>query len=328
MGPAALSQVLRQLPKSEDPNLLVGLDTSDDAAVYKMSEEMALIQTIDFFTPVVDDPYLFGQVSAANALSDIYAMGGSPLLALNIVCFPDCLPREVLLQILLGGADKVREAGAVIAGGHTVSDDEPKYGLAVTGLVHPKEVITNAGARPGDLLVLTKPLGTGIISTALKADMIMEEVYGKFVASMVALNREPSLVMKEAGAHACTDVTGFGLLGHAAEMAQASGVSLILHQGEIPLLPQVGDLAAMGIIPAGAYNNRDYLEDKVVFDPGITQAEQAILFDPQTSGGLFIAVRAEKAGMLVNRLSRHGAGEARVVGQVIKRDGVLINVRK
>lgn len=328
MGPAALSQVLRQLPKNKDPDLLVGLDTSDDAAVYKMSEEMALIQTVDFFTPVVDDPYLFGQVSAANALSDIYAMGGSPLLALNIVCFPDCLPRQVLLQILQGGADKVREAGAIIAGGHTVSDDEPKYGLAVTGLVHPEEVITNAGARPGDLLVLTKPLGTGIISTAAKADMVMEEVHKKFVASMVALNRESSLAMKEAGAHACTDVTGFGLLGHAAEMARASGVSLILCQEEIPLLPQVGDLAIMGMIPAGAYNNRDYLEGKVFFDPGISRAEQAILFDPQTSGGLFIAIEAEKAGMLVDRLNRHGVGEARAIGQVIEREDVLIRVRK
>ncbi len=328
MGPATLSQVLRQLPVYEDANLLVGPHNSDDAAVYKISEEVALIQTLDFFTPVVDDPYVFGQIAAANALSDVYAMGGRPLLALNIVCFPNCLPVDVLGQTLKGGAEKVKEAGAIIAGGHTVQDDEPKYGLSVVGLAHPLEVITNAGAKAGDLLILTKPLGTGIICTALKAQMASREAYSAAVNSMAALNDRASFAMKEAGATACTDITGFGLLGHAAEMARASKVSLIFYLAEIPLLPQALELAAMGLVPGGAYNNREFLNGEVFFDPEITPEYRAILFDPQTSGGLLIAVGEEKADVLLKSLAEQGIREARLIGRAVPRESTLIKVEK
>ncbi|RYD05288.1 hypothetical protein N752_09955 [Desulforamulus aquiferis] len=232
--------------------MLVGLDTSDDAAVYKLNDDIATIQTVDFFTPMVDDPYLFGQIAAANALSDVYAMGGSPLLALNIVCFPACLPTEVLGEILRGGADKVSEAGAITAGGHSVQDDEPKYGLAVTGLVQPDKVYSNATARAGDLLILTKALGTGIINTGIKADMVSQEDYNRAVKTMATLNKEGARAMLEIGANACTDVTGFGFLGHGAEMAKASGLSLTVFSERVPILPGTKELARMGIIPGGA----------------------------------------------------------------------------
>lgn len=328
MGPAALSQVLRQLPVSQDPNLLVGLHTADDAAVYKISGETAVIQTLDFFTPIVDDPYVFGQIAAANALSDVYAMGGRPLLALNIVCFPNCLSTDVLGEIMKGGAQKVGEAGAIIAGGHTVQDDEPKYGLAVVGLARPEEIITNAGARPGDLLVLTKPLGTGIIATALKAEMAPREAYAAAVNTMAALNAGASLAMKETGAGACTDITGFGLLGHAAEMARASGVSLIFRLAEIPLLPRAAELAATGLIPAGAYHNRDFLSAEVVFDPDIPPEHRAVLFDPQTSGGLLIAIAEEKADALLRSLHEKGVLDARVIGRATEENRTLIRVER
>jgi selenide,water dikinase len=321
-----LSQVLRQLPAVEDVHLLVGLHTSDDAAVYKISDELAFIQTVDFFTPVVDDPYIFGQIAAANALSDVYAMGGRPLLALNIVCFPNCLSRDVLVEILRGGADKVKEAGALIVGGHTVQDDEPKYGLSVTGLIHPNELITNAGAKPGDLLILTKPLGTGIINTAMKAGLASPESCSASVEYMSALNDKASLVMKKAGASACTDITGFGLLGHAAEMAVASGVSLTFRLSDIPLLPEVLELASMGLIPAGAYQNRDFLGEQVSFDPGAGPAQKAVLFDPQTSGGLLIAVEEKKAGLLLDNLNEAGISEARMVGLVTTGGNTPISV--
>lgn len=326
MGPATLSQVLRQLPRKEDPHLLVGLETADDAAVYRLTEDMAVIETVDFFTPVVDDPYLFGQVAAANALSDIYAMGGRPLLALNIACFPNCLSPDILALILKGGADKVMEAGAVIAGGHTVEDEEPKYGLAVTGLVHPQRIITNAGARPGDALVLTKPLGTGIIATAVKAELAPPGSAKAAIDSMVALNRTAAEEMLTLDVHACTDITGFGLLGHAAEMAEASGVSIIFHHETMPLLPRAEELAAMGLIPGGAYNNRDHLGERVEFASSISPARRAILFDPQTSGGLLMAVPAEKAAALVEKLHSRGVNAARLVGQVVSGEKWLIRV--
>ena len=308
--------------------MLVGLHTADDAAVYQITEELALIQTVDFITPVVDDPYIFGQIAAANALSDVYAMGGQPILALNIVCFPNCLPVDTLGQILKGGAGKVKEAGAIIAGGHTVQDDEPKYGLSVTGLAHPREIITNASARPGDLLVLTKSLGTGIINTAGKAELASREAFQAAVERMVALNDGASLAMKEAGAHACTDITGFGLLGHAAEMARASKMSIILRWAKIPLLPQVAELASMGLVPAGAYRNRDFLNAEVSFDQEIPPEHRAILFDPQTSGGLLIAIAEEKADSLLKSLMEKGVSEARPIGRVREKKGVLIRVEK
>lgn len=325
MGPQTLSQVLRHLPPIQDANLLVGLDKSDDAAVYKLGPDLALIQTVDFFTPVVDDPYLFGQIAAANALSDVYAMGGRPLLALNIVCYPSCLPPEIMGAILRGGADKVIEAGAVIAGGHTVQDDEPKYGLAVAGLVHPDRIFTNAGARPGDRLVLTKPLGTGIINTGVKARLVSEEAAQKAVETMAGLNCGAARAMAEAGAHACTDITGFGLLGHAAEMAEASGVSLAINWASVPLLPETMDTAALGLIPGGAYSNRDYLGDRVSFAGGITPTQQAVLFDPQTSGGLLIAVGEERLGLLLDLLQRYGI-DAAVMGRVLPGAGAQIAV--
>jgi len=323
-----LSQVLRQLPVTEDVNLMIGLHTSDDAAVYKISDELAIIQTVDFFTPVVDDPYAFGQIAAANALSDVYAMGGRPLMALNIVCFPNCLSQDVLVEILKGGADKVREAKAIIVGGHTVQDDEPKYGLSVTGLVHPNELITNAGAKPGDLLILTKPLGTGIISTARKADLAPPESCNASVKHMSTLNEKVSLAMKKAGAHACTDITGFSLLGHAAEMAAASGVSLTFRLPDIPLLPEVLELASMGLIPAGAYQNHDFLKEQVSFDPDAGPAQKAVLFDPQTSGGLLIAVEEKKAGELLDNINDADIDEACIIGLVTPRENTPIRVVK
>lgn len=323
MAPAALSQVLRHLPAVTDPNLLVGPETSDDAAVYKLNHDLAIIQTVDFFTPVVDDPYLFGQVAAANSLSDVYAMGGKPVLALNIVCFPNCLPAEVLEQILRGGAAKVAEAGAIIAGGHTVQDDVPKYGLAVTGLVHPDRIMSNAGASPGDMLVLTKPLGTGIINTALKGDLAPEDSVQAALETMLELNRKAAEVMVRCGATSCTDITGFGLLGHAAEMARGSRVSLEIWTDSIPILPGVRDLAAMGMIPAGAYANRDFLAGQLDVPEKIRPETTAILFDPQTSGGLLISVPAARLDLLAEEMKQEGV-RAGVVGRVREKGPVPI----
>lgn len=281
---------------------------------------------MDFFTPVVDDPYLFGQVAAANSLSDIYAMGGKPLLALNIVCFPNCLPPEVLHQILRGGADKVAEAGAIIAGGHTIQDDVPKYGLAVTGLAHPKKILSNAGACPGDFLVLTKPLGTGIINTAVKGDLASAETVRAALENMLELNRRAAEIMVRHGASSCTDITGFGLLGHAAEMALASQVSLEIWAGSVPLLPGVMELAAMGMMPAGAYANRDYNKDRVHIPGGLGPETTAILFDPQTSGGLFISVPAGGHDRMVEEMRREGV-KACVVGRVKEKGPVPIELQ-
>ncbi len=304
---------------------MVGLNTSDDAAVYRLNEHQALIQTVDFFTPMIDDPYLFGQIAAANALSDVYAMGGQPLLALNIVCFPDCLPPDVLAEILRGGADKVVEAGGIIAGGHTVRDDEPKYGLAVTGLVPPESIISNATARPGDRLILTKPLGTGIINNAIKADLLSTETVERAVLCMSALNKEASAAMQQHNASACTDITGFGLLGHAAELAEASQVSLEICFSDVPLLPEAMEMARMGIIPGGAYNNKEHLGDKVAFDKSLRPEEQMILFDPQTSGGLLIAVAEAMTDKLVAELTERDVQSA-VIGRVLPAQNKLISV--
>lgn len=323
-----MSQVLRHLPRIDDPRLLVGPATSDDAAVYSINDHTALIQTVDFFTPVVDDPYLFGQIAAANSLSDVYAMGGKPFLALNIVCFPNCLATDILARILKGGADKVTEAGAIIAGGHTIQDDEPKYGLAVAGLVHPEKIIANAGAMPGDLLVLTKPLGTGIISTAIKGDLASREAIEAAARSMSALNRGASEAMIAAGALACTDITGFGLIGHATEMARASGVTITLNSNNLPLLPGVKELAAMGLIPAGAYTNRDYFQDMVRFKAeGISPETRAIMYDPQTSGGLLIAIHKNKLEKLQGELERMEINYA-VVGMVERQKDSAVEVYK
>jgi len=297
------------------PDVLVGIETLDDAGVYRLGPELALIQTVDFFTPVVDDPYLFGQIAAANALSDVYAMGGDPLTAMNIVCFPTRTgDPEVLAAILRGGLDKLKEAGVVLLGGHSVEDPEPKYGLAVTGICHPERVITNAGARPGDLLVLTKPLGTGVITTALKAACAPPEAFRAAAETMAALNRDASLAMREVGVHACTDITGFGLLGHALEMARASGVALRFAAGAVPLLPFARDLAAQGFVPGGAYANRQHLAGHVTFDPGVPEELQMLLYDPQTSGGLLMAVATERLAALLEALRQRNVAAA-VIGR-------------
>jgi len=317
VGPGTLSKILADLPAMPSDRLLVGHGTYDDAGVYLLDEERALVQTVDFFTPIVDDPYLFGQIAAANALSDVYAMGATPLTALNIVCFPSRkLGPAVLREILRGGAEKVLEAGAVTVGGHTVEDEEPKFGLAVTGLVHPRRVMTNAGARPGDVLVLTKPLGTGVIATALKGEMAPPEAVAEAAAGMARLNREAAEVAAELELVACTDVTGFGLLGHAAEMALASGVGMRFWVEAVPLYPHARELAAMGLLPGGAHANRQHFGRLVRFDPGVAEVEQDLLFDPQTSGGLLLAVPPDKQEQCLARLAERGVAAA-AVGEVV-----------
>lgn len=305
---------------------MVGIDNSDDAAVYRLNESTAIINTVDFFTPIVDDAYIFGQIAAANALSDIYAMGGTPLLALNIVCFPTCITEEILPEVIRGGADKVKEAGAVIAGGHTVEDDEPKYGLAVTGTINPEQLCTNSMAREGDILFLTKPLGTGIINTAIKGELASEESAQQSIDTMIMLNHGAAQAMIAAGGKTCTDITGFGLLGHAAEMAKASGISIEIHSSSIPLINGTMDLAAMGMFPGGAYNNREYLKHDVIFSPEVNTALQLTLFDPQTSGGLLIAVPGEKAEILSQELNKKDVSQAQAIGKVTAKQDYTINV--
>ena len=301
--------------------LLVGTETSDDAAVYKISEELAVIQTVDFFTPVTDDPYLFGQIAAANALSDVYAMGGEPKLALNLAAFPNCLDTEILGEILKGGADKVMEAGAVLAGGHTISDNEPKYGLCVTGFVHPKKMWKNCGAEPGDLLVLTKPLGSGILSTAEKGGIIREAEHLEAVKTMTTLNKYAAELAKEFQVHCCTDITGFGLAGHAMEMAKGSKKTFVIYAEKLPVLSGAREYAEMGLIPAGAYRNREFLEKDV--ESRISGWREDILFDPQTSGGLLLAVPPEDAAGLMGRLSGLELPCA-VVGEVKEKKGKFL----
>lgn len=315
-----MAQVLCQLPKTYDENLIIGLDTSDDAAVYKVNDDLAIIQTLDFFTPVVDDPYTFGQIAATNSLSDVYAMGGKPIMAMNIVCFPNCLSPDVLVQILKGGHDKVQEAGAILVGGHTVEDDEPKYGLSVTGFVHPDEVLANGGARPGDLLVLTKPIGTGIINTAIKGGLADEKSYDEAVKVMTTLNKYAKEAIDKVGVNGCTDITGFGLLGHSLEMAMASSVSLKIDHDKIPLIEGALYFAQMGLVPAGAYKNEAYIGDRVKFLREIPVEKKDILFDPQTSGGLLISVSEDKVDKLLEELKNTPTSFS-VVGEVLeKRD--------
>jgi selenide,water dikinase len=309
--------VLRQIPVVKNQNLLVGLDTSDDAAVYRVSDEMALISTVDFFTPVVDDPYAFGQIAACNALSDIYAMGGKPILALNVVAFPEDLVEDILPGVLKGGADKIKEAGAVVGGGHSIKNPEPVYGLSVLGQVHPDRVITNAGAKPGDVLILTKPLGTGVATTALKAGMLDEKTEKLVVNIMSTLNKAASEAATEIGVHAVTDITGFGLMGHAYEMAEASNVTIKINSRAIPVIPGVEELAAMGLLPAGLYHNRRYLEGKIKVCDGIPEVVSDLVFDPQTSGGLLISLKKEKAEALANLLKSKGVVDAAVIGEVV-----------
>ncbi|OPJ55575.1 selenide, water dikinase [Alkalithermobacter paradoxus] len=314
------------MPKFESEKLLVGLDTSDDAAVYKLSDEMALIQTLDFFTPVVDDPYLFGQIAAANSLSDIYAMGGKPLVAMNIVCFPSCEDMNILGEILRGGADKVKEAGALLVGGHSVDDKEPKYGLSVSGTVHPDKVLSNDKSKEGDVLVLTKPVGTGIINTAIKENLCDKTVENEAVKIMSHLNKYAALAFDKVKVNSVTDITGFGLLGHALEMAKASNVTLEIDSKSVPIIKQALELASMGIIPAGMYRNMHYISKYVKCD-NVPENLMDVLYDPQTSGGLLISVKEENSLQLVDEILKNGALEAKIIGKVVKKEEKYINVK-
>jgi selenide,water dikinase len=298
--------------------LLVGTNTADDAGVFKLTDELALIQTVDFFTPVVDDPYSYGQIAAANSLSDVYAMGGQPVTALNIVGFHHkILPMSVLEEILTGGFDKAAEAGAVIVGGHTILDEELKYGLSVTGVIHPDKIVTNSGAKPGDKLVLTKPLGTGIISTALKSGKDLGELAERANQVMSSLNKIASEVMQEIGVNACTDITGFGLLGHGYEMAAGSTVGMKIWSSKVPYFEDAIQLASEGFVPGGTHNNRSYLEDKVKIQKSVSQELSTVLFDAQTSGGLFISVPEKKVDNLIREIKKRGLDTAEIIGEVV-----------
>ena len=297
---------------------MVGRETSDDAGVYRIRDDLALIQTLDFFTPIVNDPFRFGQIAAVNALSDIYAMGGRPLTAMNIVCFPKkTMDKSILKEVLKGGLDKIHEAGALLVGGHSVDDLELKYGLSVTGIVHPDKVTTNAGARPGDRLILTKPIGTGIIATALKGKAASPEAEALMIEVMIELNKAGAEAMEEVGVHACTDITGFGLLGHALEMAVASHCGLLIRADQVPVIPQAMEYARMGLVPGGTHANRNYCRHSLMVDTGIQPYLLDILSDAQTSGGLLIAVPAEKDRELLERLKGKGILQAALIGEVI-----------
>lgn len=298
IGPGVLRQVTASLPRYETEKLLLGFDASDDACVYDLEDGRVLIQTVDFFPPMLDDPYTFGQIAAANAMSDVWAMGGEPALALNLLCFPGCLELEQVRAILAGGHDKAAEAGVVIAGGHSIEDTGPKYGLCVTGFAPKEGVWTNSGARAGDVLVLTKPLGTGILLTANSAGLLEKEDYDGLIRCMTELNRGAKQAAQGLKVHACTDVTGFGLLGHAREMAEGSGCSLRLDSKAIPFHPAAAEFARMGLIPAGAYRNRDFLAGKVAAAQGLPLWLEDILYDPQTSGGLLLALPEPSAEKL------------------------------
>jgi selenide,water dikinase len=319
--------VLRHLPKPSDPNLLLGIGTDDDAAIYRLNDEMALVQTVDVFTPIVDDPYQFGLIAAANALSDVYAKGGRPLLALNVVGFPRKLSLDILSEILRGGADKAAEAGVMIVGGHSIDDPEPKYGLAVTGLVHPTRFVSNGGARPGDVIYLTKPLGLGVITTGIKQEKTPPEVAAEAVRVMGILNRAASEAMTQVGVHAATDVTGYGLLGHLHEMVVASGVGARISAAAVPVIAGAQSLVGQGAIAGGTARNLEWLKDKVRWDPRLDEVTQVLLADAQTSGGLLIAVAPERVQALEGALRTRGVETIARIGEFVPRDGLPIEVR-
>ncbi len=325
-----LDSVLRRLPRQIDGNVLVGFDTNDDAGVYRLSDDLALVQTVDFFTPIVDDPYLYGQIAAANSLSDVYAMGGRPISSLSIVGFPEKGDPAVMEQILRGGLSKMAEAGCVVVGGHSIRDDDLKFGYAVTGLIHPQRVWRNVGAQPGDVLLLTKALGTGVISTALKKGLAAEASLAASIASMVRLNRDAAEALLEldgrGGAiHAVTDITGFGLLGHAREMAAGSGVSLELDHTNVDYLPGAAQAAHEGHLAGGLQNNREFVGDCIGFAEVVAEEFRNLLFDPQTSGGLLVAMAREAADAALAALAKRGV-PARSIGQVLPKRSPLIQV--
>lgn len=316
---------MAKLPKFQDDNLIVGFDSSDDAAVYKVREDLAIVQTVDFFPPMVDDPFVFGQIAATNSLSDIYAMGSVPATAMNLICFPTCLPVSIIGDILAGGYDKVKEAGAIIAGGHTIEDNEPKYGLCVTGFMHPKDVLTNGGCKCGDVIISTKALGTGILATAFKAGLLSDSEYKKMIELMTTLNAKARDAMMAVGANACTDVTGFGLLGHLYEMAQGSQKTIDVFSNNIPIVPKAIELAREGIIPAGAYKNMSYITSEIEVKATVKREISDVLSDPQTAGGLLISVPETRAKDLLSRLEAITA-DAAVIAQVREFDGKSLRV--
>ena len=322
-----MAQVLCQLPNPVvDENLLVGIETSDDAAVYKINDSEAIILTVDFFTPVVNDPFVYGQIAAANSLSDVYAMGSDPKLAMNLICFPNCLEPEVMAEILKGGHDKIKEAGALLVGGHTVQDDEPKYGLCAVGFVKPEDVMKNSSSKPGDILVLTKPVGVGIINAGIKGDIVDKEVYDAAVHNMMTLNKFAKDAMMKVGANACTDVTGFGLLGHALEMAEGSETTFVIESEKVPFVKGSIDLALMGLVPEGTYANESFIGDKVVFDESVKREVKDILFDPQTSGGLLISLPESKVDELLKELEG-SVNEYAVIGKVVEKTDKYLKVK-
>lgn len=322
-----LAEVLRRLPRGADPNLLVGMETGDDAGVYRIGADLALVNTVDFFPPIVDDAFAFGQIAAANALSDVYAMGARPLTALNLVAFPRAgLALEVLHEILRGGAEKLAEAGVALVGGHSVADAEVKYGLAVTGLVDPARVVTNAGARAGDRLVLSKPIGVGIVATAIKHGQADAALVARVTASMTRLNRHAAECMRAHGVHAATDITGYGLLGHALEMAAAAHVSLRIAHRAVPHFAEAFALLAQGVAPGGLGANRAAFARHVDFAAGVPEAWRALLFDPQTSGGLLVALPEKEAPAYVAQLVAGGDAHAVVVGEVYENAAGRIEV--
>jgi selenide, water dikinase len=320
-----LDKVLGKLARQHDPNVLVGFDKADDAGVYKIAPDMALVQTVDFFTPIVDDPYTFGQIAAVNSLSDVYAMGGRPLTALALVCFPEKADMEILERILAGGLSKMIEAGCTVVGGHSIRDDETKFGYSVTGLVHPSKVLANSGARAGDVLILTKPLGTGVISTAIKKGVARQEWIDAATVSMTTLNKTASQLLSGYEVHGMTDITGFGLIGHVREMALASNVSARLQAAQIPLLPGAMECVRAGYIPGGLKANREFAECQIGWSPEVPDDIRTILFDPQTAGGLLISIAPSDASDLLHELSAAGIAAARI-GETTPSDKPLITV--
>ena len=323
MGAGTLAKMLEGFKTHSDPRLIVGYDKSDDASVYVLDEHTALIQTTDFFPPIVDDPYLYGKIAATNALSDVYAMGGEPKLALNILCAADGMADETIREILRGGYDAAYDAGAIITGGHTIKGAEPIYGLAVSGFVHPQKVLTNSGAKPGDVLILTKPLGVGIITTGAKADMVEKEVMDRIYGQMATLNKAARDIMVKFSVHSCTDVTGFALLGHSFEMAQGSNCTIHIEVEKVPYHAEALELASMGLIPAGAYRNREYAQSGVTVLGEISRAMEDILYDPQTSGGLLFAVSAEEAESCLAQL-KQAIPNAAIIGYVTEKEDSYI----
>jgi selenide,water dikinase len=318
MGPGDLAKAITGLPLISDPNLITGIEHADDAGIYKLSEELAIIQTVDFFTPIVDDPFIFGQVAVANSLSDVYAKGGRPLTALNIVCFPvKTMDISILREILTGGLDKMREAGVVLVGGHSVEDKELKYGLSVTGTIHPEKVVLNNGSKAGDKLLLTKPLGTGIVNTALKRGKATDEAVSKAINYMITLNNKASELMMTVSVHACTDITGFGLLGHACEMIEGTDVGMVIYSTEVPYIEEAKELAEMGMTPGGTQRNRDYRGNMVKIDQDVPGYLMDIFFDPQTSGGLLISAPEAVAESLLKMMHEDGIKEAAIIGEIV-----------